>query len=225
MIDELIQGRDPHAASCSELMELPITKENRNGAKIFNFRAVYADLETAAYAYYMDPKMPSFSQTKWNQIITNWTKKYYGMVKAHEEWVYTVYKTGQLRGPTGRVWVFDKVEKTRRGVIYKDYSKAQIYNYPTQGTSGDVIRLALVESMRRIRAKKLPVLFINTVHDSLIFDGPTYEVLAEAARIIITVFREIPALMKKYFKWDLSVPIDGEANIGHNWKDMKEIIV
>jgi DNA polymerase I-like protein with 3'-5' exonuclease and polymerase domains len=39
MMQEIIEGRDQHAFTCTELMELPLTKENRTDAKIFNFRA------------------------------------------------------------------------------------------------------------------------------------------------------------------------------------------
>lgn len=219
MIAEIKSGQDQHAYTCEHLMELPVTKENRGNAKIFNFRAIYADPNTAAYAYYMDTKMPNFSQKKWNNVVEGFFDKYSGMVKAHEQWIKEVRKTGQLTGPTGRIWKFRKEQK--RG--YWDYSVTKPRNYPVQGSSGDLIKLALIKI--RARISHVPnALLTMTVHDSIILDIEEQHI-EEVARICINTFRELPQLAKKYFNWDISVPIDGEAEYGPSWGDMRQLII
>lgn len=214
MCEEIRQGQDQHAYTCTELMELPLTKENRTDAKIFNFRFIYANIDTAAYAYYMDTKMPNFSQRKWDSIIEAAAEKYNGLVKWHDEIVQTVRKTGQLTGPTGRIWKFKK--EPRKGG-YLDYSVAKIYNYPVQGTSGDIIKLAMVvANKRRLAAGLTKSKQVITVHDSYIWDSPEDEV-EQLARIILETFQDIPNLCQKYFGFYINVPIDGEATWGPSW--------
>lgn len=223
MCGEIRAGQDQHAFTCTELMELPLTKENRTDAKIFNFRFIYADLDTAAYAYYMDVNMPNFSQKKWDNIIQGAADKYSGLAKWHEEIVNEVRKSGMLIGPTGRRWYFKK-EMKRGG--YKDYSKPKIYNYPVQGTSGDLIKLAMVvANKRRLKAGLTESKQIITVHDSYIWDSPENEV-EKLARIILEVFQELPDLCKKHFGFYINVPITGEATWGLNWGDQtSELII
>lgn len=219
MCQDIINGIDPHGSTAVELMELELTKDNRQSAKTFNFRIIFADEHSAAYAFFMDYRMPRFSQKKWDKIVESFYQKYAGFSKAHQAWVREVQKTGQLRGPTGRVWVFDKYAK-RGG--YKDYNKAQIYNYKVQGTAGDIMKLAGVYVRKRI--KHLPILLTNTVHDSLILDARTEEAAHEGGRICFETFNELPDLVYKHFKWRMPVPITGEIEVGSNWKDIKQLV-
>lgn len=221
MLNEIRGGQDQHAFTCtsSDLMNLPLTKENRTDAKIFNFRAIYCDPSTAPYAYYMDTKMPDFSQKRWEHIVTGFFRKYAGLSRWHDEIIAEVRRNGILTGPTGRYWKFNK--QLKRGG-YQDYNVAQIRNYPVQGTSGDVIKLALV-IIRKRAAKLCPrSKFIMTVHDSLIWDSPLTEV-RDLAKINIEVFREIPQLTLKHFGFLINCPIDGEADFGPTWGQMETL--
>lgn len=212
MCQEVRDGVDQHAATCTNLMELELTKANRQDAKIFNFRAIYCNPKSGAYAYYMDPKMPSFSQKKWDGIVESFFEKYAGLQRWHDAIEKEVRKTGQLTGPTGQQWVFKK-EKKKQG--YYDYSKEKIYNYPVQGTSGALIKLALVTIRNRAKHLKNKK-FIMTVHDSLIWDVHESEV-EELGKLNLEVFQELPDLCKKHFGFHINLPIIGEATYGPTW--------
>jgi DNA polymerase-1 len=222
MLQEIRNSVDQHAATCTspDMMALPLTKDNRQNAKIFNFRAIYCRPETAPYAYYMDPDMPNFSQKRWETIIEGFFKKYNGLLTYHKECVSEVRKTGQLVGPTGRIWKFQKVEK-RGG--YKDYSEPQIYNYPTSGTAADIIKLAIVvANKRRLQEGLIKSLPMIAVHDSYVWDTPEEE-CESLAKIVIETFREIPFLCKKHFGFEISCPITGEASFGKSWGEQMVI--
>jgi DNA polymerase-1 len=221
MMNEIIEGRDQHAFTCTNMMELPLTKENRTDAKIFNFRAIYANPESAAYAYCMDARMPNFSQRKWDKILEAFFTHYRGMVQAHGEWVREVRtNNGQFVGPTGRIWKFKK--KLKKGVM--DYSVSDIYNYPVQGTAGDIIKLALIKIRQQIIERRLKTLLVNTVHDSIIFDAPEHEV-EEIGTIALDVFKHIPQYVEQYFGWKITVPITGEVEYGPSWGEMKPLMI
>ena len=221
MLEEIRSGIDQHAATCVNLMELPLTKANRQDAKIFNFRAIYCNPKSGAYAYYMDSRMPNFSQRKWESIVDGFFEKYNGLQIWHDKIENIVRKTGKLTGPTGQVWAFQK-EKKKQG--YWDYSKEKIYNYPVQGTSGALIKLALIHIRKRsehLKRKK----FIMSVHDSLIWDVHQDEV-EELGRINLQTFKDLPDLCKKYFGFYINIPIVGEATYGSTWGDQdKEILL
>ena len=220
MVQEILAGVDQHAYTCTapELMNLKLTKENRTDAKLFNFRAIYANPHTASYAYFMDEKLPNFSKKRWETIMQGFFGKYAGMGRVHNEWIKEVRQTGRLTGPTGRVWNFMK-HPMKDGSL--DYKVTQIRNYPVQGTAGDVIKMALVYIRKELLSKYPHALMTMTVHDSIIFDlGRDYE---EVARICIDVFNRIPELMLKHFKWEMTLPIDGEAELGINWASTKEL--
>jgi DNA polymerase-1 len=218
MIQELWDGVDPHGATCVNLMEMELTKDNRQGAKLFNFRALYCDEKSAPYAFYMDSKMPDFTQKKWDNICDGFFSKYRVFSSVHKDWVKEVNKTGCIIGPTGRKWTFDK--HLKKGG-YHAYNKAQIYNYPVQGTSGDIIKLAMVYVRKRL--KGLPVYLINTVHDSLILDGRDEVSCYEAGKICLETFHEIPDLVRRHFGWSMGVPITGEISMGHSWGSTQEV--
>ena len=220
MLEEIRSGIDQHAATCTspDMMNLPLTKDNRTDAKIFNFRAIYCNPSSASYAYFMDPKMPDFPQKRWEAILEGFFKKYSGMGAWHNEIIKQVRKTGELRGPTGRIWKFDKQQQ--KGGWY-DYSVAQIRNYPVQGTAGDLIKLAMVYiEKRRRQARLLKSKLMIGVHDCLVWDTPEEEAY-ELAEIAIRTFREIPELVKRHFNFDINCPITGEAELGPSWGTMK----
>jgi len=217
MLSEIRNGVDQHSATCVNLMELPLTKENRFDAKIYNFRAIYCNQQTAWYGYFMDNKMPAFSQKKWKGIVEGFFEKYAGLTAWHKELVNTVYKCGELIGPTGRRWNFKKYPK-KDGSF--DYSVGEIYNYPVQGMSGDIIKLATVVARNRLRHINPDLIML--VHDSQIWDVPD-SISEEVYTVCLQVFNDIPQLLKKYFNINFNVPICGEAAIGKSWGTVKEI--
>jgi len=163
--------------------------------------------------------MPNFSKKKWEKIIEGFFNKYSGMGRAHQEWIGRVQRTGQLVGPTGRIWKFEK--ELKRGMW--QYSVSKIRNYPVQGSAGDLIKLAIVTIRKRLAERYPQALMVMTVHDSIIFDVPK-EVAYPVAEICIEVFEELPKLAKKYFNWDIKVPITGEAELGDSWGNVERII-
>lgn len=214
MCQEIRDGSDAHAATCVDIMELPLTESNRQDAKICNFRMLYCNPKSGAYAYYMDARMPNFPQSKWDSIVEGFFLKYRGLAAWHERLVKEVRQTGQLRGPTGQRWVFQKELKKQS---YWDYSVEKIRNYPVQGLSGALIKLAIIIIRKRSKHLKNKK-FIMTVHDSLIWDVADQEV-EELAKINLEVFKELPDLCKKYFNFYINIPIKGEAQWGKTWGD------
>ena len=218
MCRELNEGRDAHSANCVELMELPLTKENRQDTKIFNFRMIFADPSIAPYAYYRDPRMPDFPLAKWEQIVQNFLTKYAGLAEWHNQLYRTVCETGKLIGPLGQTWQFNKHQK-RDGSL--EYNKSQIFNYPVQGTAGAIIKLAAVIIQKKLKDIAHECHLVMLVHDSLVFDAKAKHV-DRISKTCLDTFREIPTLVNKFFNYHINVPIMGEVKYGPNWASMTE---
>ena len=80
-------------------------------------------------------------------------------------------------------------------------------NAPIQGTSADIIKLAMINVARRIDEEKLVSRMVLQIHDELLFDAVPEEV--EKLKMIVT--EEMENVTR------LSVPLTVECNHGNNW--------
>jgi DNA polymerase I-like protein with 3'-5' exonuclease and polymerase domains len=219
MIQEIIDGVDIHEAVRSD-PQLFNGLVERVWAKVFNFRMIYADERTAAYAYYMDPNMPKLSKKNWERITKAFLEKY----SVFAQWHYKIYAEtvkggGILIMPSGRGYEFQQYV-SRRGE--RDYKRAQIYNYPVQGCAGgEILPIAKVRIRRALLDS--PIKIVNTVHDSLIFDLPTKKDLDILAELWYNTLRELPTEYEKSFGVKWIVPLDGDMKAGPSWGELKKI--
>ena len=84
-------------------------------------------------------------------------------------------------------------------------------NTPVQGTAADIMKLAMIETYRRLRTEIPEASVVLQVHDELIIDAPTEK--AEAAGRILT--ESMCGAAK------LSVPLIAEVNTGNDWYSIK----
>jgi len=80
-----------------------------------------------------------------------------------------------------------------------------------QGTSADIIKVAMINLDREIAKRKLKSKMILQVHDELIFEVPKAEE-KEARKLV-------PELMSSAI--ELSVPLKATVKTGSNWGEMK----
>lgn len=80
-----------------------------------------------------------------------------------------------------------------------------------QGTAADVIKLAMVNADRALRASGMQTRLILQIHDELLFEGPAEE--AERARDLV-----VPMMTDALV---LDPPLTVDAGIGPNWLDAK----
>jgi len=192
----------------------------RQDAKIMTFRLLYGG---SAYAFWIDPKMPDFSKTRWNEIVRAYSMKYRGITAWQERNIQKVpLNKGLLHSPTGRIYKIpmEPHKKYPNTMIYKDTC---IKNYPVQGTAtGDIVPLAM--NLMDDKMNETPEKFISTdwmgqVHDSMIFDTMPHEVKLTAFTGI-QVFETLPSVISDLWQVDFNLPMTGEAEWGPNYGDM-----
>jgi DNA polymerase-1 len=218
MIAEINGGIDQHVATVVDLMEMEFiskkdkkSKDNRDKAKVFNFRMIYGGTE---WGFYLDIDMPSFPIKKWKRIIRDFFIKYSGLKDFHNECVKFVYRHGYLKLPTGRWFKFNK--KHLKDGSY-GYAINQIKNYPIQGMSGgDILPLMAVIIRRGMVRMGLQSKLILTVHDSIVFDYLENE-REKLARLCYKVGNNLGTYIKNYYGLDWNVDLACEVECGRDY--------
>lgn len=221
MLKEIKDGLDTHADNAIRFFDAgkyekdsKEFKQLRTVAKIFTFRLLYGG---GANGFFRDGSMPRFSLKKWQTIVDAYYDKYKGLRAWQQANVNKTYEQGYLRNPSGRILRFVPVLK--RGVM--QYDESDIYNYPVQSSSADIMYLAMAVLRSRFRERGYKSEFILQVHDSMVIDAYKEEV-DDICKLAVDTFRELPTLCKQYWGWEMDVPLDGDCEVGPTYGDTEK---
>lgn len=146
-----------------------------------------------------------------------------GVAEWHEQLKQSVLKTGIIRLPTGREFIFPDARRYQSG--YVSYS-TQIVNYPVQSfATGDIVPLTSIYMKQRfdeLRKSGLKSLFIWTVHDSFLFDVHPGEEQS-ATDNVRDIMSHIPDYLKTYYNIIFDLPLRFEMKLGPNWLRTKRV--
>ena len=84
-------------------------------------------------------------------------------------------------------------------------------NMPVQGTSADIIKVAMINLYREMEKRKLASKMLLQVHDELVFEVPDGE--------MDTMRKLVPEIMDSAV--ELTVPLKVDTKVGRNWGEMK----
>ena len=95
------------------------------------------------------------------------------------------------------------------------FARRMALNTPIQGTSADIIKLAMIKVFNQLKERELQARLLLQVHDELVLEVPLTEV------------EETAELLKNCMEnaCQLRVPLQVSLNIGRNWYDMVEFKV
>ncbi len=212
LMQELWDGVDIHSNNQNRF-KLP----SRLVAKKFQFRLLYGG---SAWAYAYDPEFNWISDKPdyWQKVIDEYYSKYNGVYTWHEKIVRTVEMTGCLVMPTGRVYDFSPYQNKRGEWVWP---RTKILNYPVQGLGHDLMAIARVVAFKRLHPISPQILFVNSVHDSIILDLPS-ELCYNCCSTLEHVFKDIPINFQRQFGVEFNLPMKAECKYGPNWGNMTE---
>lgn len=209
MINAFIADQDIHSLTASEIMNIDIktiTKEQRNHAKAINFGLIYGmspfgltqstDLTLAEAENYVEEYFNRFSGVK--VFLDDLRNKV-----LEDEFVETLL---------GRKRYFYGIKHQSNKMI-KSRLLREAINAPIQGTAADIMKLAMLDIDKAIKASDLDAKVLLQVHDEVIVECLESE-LAETTKIV----RE-----KMSGVIQLSIPLKTDARAGINWGKMEEI--
>ena len=199
-------GEDIHAVTASQVFGVPIeevTPNMRSSAKAVNFGIVYG---MSAFSLAQDIGV---YQNEAQEYINAYFEKYNG-VQAYMSGVIEEGKNlGYVSTVYGRRRYVPELKVSNFNV--RSSGERMARNMPIQGTAADIMKLAMVNVHRRLKAEGLSARIILQVHDELIVECPEEE--ANIVRDILCHEMERAV--------SLSVPLTVDAHIGKNWMEAK----
>jgi len=199
------KGEDIHRLTASLIYgveEGEVDKEMRETAKTVNFGIVYG---MSPYGLSRDL---GIEVTEARQFIDAYFDRYPEVKGYMEEQIETARETGVVSTLFQRQRPIPEIQS--RNATERQFGERIAINAPIQGTASDLIKIAMIDIHRELKARHAKAEMIIQVHDELIFDMPEEE------------DRELtPMIVEKMEKGTpLSVPVKVAVKRGSNWMEM-----
>ena len=197
-------GEDIHAVTASQVFGVPlseVTAQQRSSAKAVNFGIVYG---ISAFSLAQDIKV---SPAEARAYIEAYLQKYHGVREYMERVIAEAKEKGYVETIFGRRRPVPELKASNFNT--RSFGERVARNMPIQGAAADIIKLAMVNVRRRLRAEGLEARLLLQVHDELIAECPE----AEAERVAALLEEEMERAVQ------LTVPLIAEAHSGHSWAE------
>ena len=116
---------------------------------------------------------------------------------------------GEVKTLLGRRRVINEARSANRNV--RMFGERAAMNMPLQGSSADIIKLAMLGVYNKLKAGNYKAKLVLQVHDELVIDCPKNEA-EEVAKLLKTEMENAVSLL---------VPLTVEVGIGENWFETK----
>ncbi len=206
MIDAFCADYDIHSATAAKVFGVDkeeVTTEMRSAAKAINFGLVYGMGE---FSLSQDLHI---SVKKAKEYIEDYLGSYPNVQKYMKDTVDFAKENGYVTTMFGRRRDIPEIKASNFQT--RAFGERVALNTPVQGSAADIIKLAMINVYKRLKAEKLESKLILQVHDELIIEAPKNE--AEKVQVLL---REE---MEKAAK--LSVPLKVDMKVGRSWYDTK----
>ena len=206
LLDAFRHDEDIHAATAAQLFGVDasqITPDMRRLAKTVNFGVIYGMSD------YGLEQATELSREESAQFIAAYFEKYLGVRQYLEATKEKAWKDGYVETILGRRRFIPEINSPNRQV--RESAERMAINMPVQGTSADIIKVAMVNLCREMDRRKMRSKMLLQVHDELVFEVPVEE-MEEMHRLV-------PAVMSKALQ--LGVPLKVDTKQGANWGQME----
>jgi DNA polymerase-1 len=176
-----------------------VTSEMRRNAKAVNFGIIYGQ---SAFGLSQSLGIP---RKEASEIIEQYFIKYAGIQSYMDTTMNFARENGYVQTLKGRRRYLRDINSANATV--RGFAERNAINAPIQGSAADMIKIAMINIHRELKAQKLDTRMTMQVHDELVFDAPKHEV--ELVKPIIEHH------MKSAIKTE--VPIVVEIGTGANW--------
>lgn len=181
--------------------EKDVTPEMRNKAKVVNFSVIYG---VTSFGLSNNLRI---ARKEAKEFIERYFAQYTGVKEYMESTVEFCKKNGYVETLLGRRRYLPDINSTHK--MASEAAKRVAINSPIQGTSADMIKLAMLKIHDHIQKKSLKSRIILQVHDELVFEVDKKEK------------EEFFAFAKKEMEkaLPLKVPVTVEGKFGKNWDE------
>lgn len=196
------EGKDVHSMTAAKIFKVKpedVTPDQRRIAKTANFGIMYG---ISAFGLAQRLRIPRPEAKK---IIEDYFANFPAVSAYISDILAATREKGYVETLFGRRRYLPDINS--RNATVRSLAERNAINAPIQGTSADIIKLAMINVSRKISEAGLGSRMVLQVHDELVFDVPAGE--EETLRKI--VMEEMENVVS------LSIPLTVECNYGKNW--------
>ena len=202
MVADFNLGHDIHAATAAKVFHVPmeqVTKEQRSRAKAVNFGIIYG-----MSAFGLAERM-ELSRSEAADIIKKYFEEYAGIKEYMNRSIALAKERGYAETILGRRRYLRDINSANS--VVRGFAERNAINAPIQGSSADMIKIAMIGIHQELERLKMQSKMILQVHDELVFDAHLDELDVLKAIVNDKMVNALP----------LSVPVIVEMNTGANW--------
>ncbi|HMB15933.1 MAG TPA: DNA polymerase I, partial [Pelovirga sp.] len=195
-------GEDIHRRTASEIFNVfpeMVSAEMRRQAKTINFGVLYG---MGAFSLAKDL---GIGRAQAQEFIDQYFQRYPAVLEFLEEKKAEAREHQYVTTLLGRRCAIPEINSSNGAV--RSYAERNAINYPIQGSAADIIKVAMVNIDRRLRAERLQTRMLLQVHDELVFEAPQEE-QEQVAELIRHEMEQAVAL---------DLPLQVDLGMGKNW--------
>jgi len=203
MIEAFQKNQDIHQTTAARVFGVPleqVTPEQRRAAKTVNFSIIYG-----AGAVNLSHQL-GIKRSEAKELIDNYFAQYPGLKRYMESTVDFARKNGYVETLMGRRRYLRDINS--RNNMNRSMAERMAINTPIQGTAADLIKVAMINIWKAVRAANMRSHLILQVHDELVFEAHREELDALKVLVHDKMTSALP---------ELQVPIVVEMGTGKNW--------
>lgn len=197
-------NEDVHQHTAAQIFACPkneINPEQRRMAKMINFGLIYG-MSAFGLANNLN-----ISRTAAQQYMDAYFMQYPSVLQYMESTKQFAREHGYVLTHFGRRLYLNDINNKNMGK--RQGAERAAINAPMQGTSADLIKLAMIAVQKILKQEHLDSKLIMQVHDELVFEVPQSEI--EHMKMLI------PKTMAEVANWN--IPLIAEVGIGSNWDE------
>jgi DNA polymerase-1 len=206
MLEAFRTGEDIHAVTAARVFGVPLTEVTpklRSRAKAVNFGMVYG---ISAFSLAQDIGV---SVAEAREYMESYFERFSGVRMYMTDIVTQAKRDGYVTTLFGRRRYLPELRASDHTT--RAFGERVALNMPIQGTAADIMKIAMVNTYRRLQKDAPDAKLILQVHDELIVECPAAR--AETVRALLQTEMEHAAA--------LSVPLTVEAKSGRSWDQCK----
>lgn len=206
LIEAFKNNIDIHKKTASDIFKKPlelVTDKERRIAKAVNFGIIYG---ISSFGLSENLKItPKEAQA----FIDEYMKTYPGIKEYMENTIKEAHDKGYVKTLMGRIRTIQELQN--KNYMIRQSGERMALNTPIQGTSADIIKIAMIQVSEQLKEKNLKSKMILQIHDELVIDTKKNEQ------------EEVIKIIEKSMEnaYNLLVPLKVEINIGNNLYEAK----
>lgn len=206
LIDAFNNDIDIHTKTASDIFNVPIsevTKSMRRIAKAVNFGIIYG-----ISGYGLSENL-GISTKEASNFIEQYLNTYPGIKTYMDETIKKAHEDKYVKTLFNRKRNIPELDN--KNYMIRSGAERIALNTPIQGTSADIIKIAMVEASKKLKENNMKTKMILQVHDELIFD-----VFKDELDMVKEIVKETMEGVCK-----MSVPLKVDIEVGTDWYDAK----